>query len=95
MHNGSHRYYIGTKYAVREAQVTFDAEHAAFICHIQGFEDSIMAKPKGLTKQALMGNLAEFLNLPAYQLALPFSVEDQHRLELANLVGNTTFPDFA
>lgn len=95
MHIGSHRYYIGNKYAIREAEITFDPEHAAFVCYIQGFEDPVMAKPKGLTKQALMGDLAEFLNLPAYQLALPFSIEDRHRLELAKLVGDTTFPDFA
>jgi hypothetical protein len=42
-----------------------------------------------------MGDLARFMDLPTYQLALPFSVKDRQRLEMAMLCSDTTFPDFA
>lgn len=92
---GGHRYYVGNQYADSESEITFDPQNAAFICQPQGFENSITVGAKGLTKPDLIRDLAKLLELPAYQLALPFSVEDRQRLELAMLVGDTTFPDFA
>lgn len=92
---GGHSYYIGNQYAEREVEITFDPEHVAFVCRPQGFERPILIKAKGLTRVDLMGDLAELLDLPTYQLALPFSTKDRQRLELAKLVSDTTFPDFA
>ncbi len=45
---------------------------------------------RGLSKADLMGDLADLLQLPAYQLAFPFSVEDQRRLALVTSLTNTT-----
>jgi hypothetical protein len=92
---GGHSYYIGNQYAECEVKITFDPENVSFVCWPQGFEQSILMKAKGLTKADLMGDLAELLGLPTYQLALPFSAKDRLRLELARLVDDTTFPDFA
>lgn len=92
---GGHRYFVGNQYAGTEAEITFDPKSVAFICRPQGFENSITVEAKGLTKSDLMGDLAKLLELPVYQLALPFSVEDRQLLDLAMLVGDTTFPDFA
>ena len=92
---GGHSYYIGNQYAEREVEITFDPENVSFVCWPQGIEQSILIKAKGLNKIDLMGDLAELISLPTYQLALPFSAKDRIRLELARLVSDTTFPDFA
>lgn len=90
---GGHWYYIGTRYRSREVEITFDAEEVAFICQPAGSEEVVLVPALGLTRRELMGDLADILRLPAYQLALPFTRTDKQRLELAQFQTDTTFRD--
>jgi hypothetical protein len=92
-HIGGQMYYIGNRYARREVELLFDPEEAAFICRPEGIEDPIIMPARGLTKADLMGNLADLLHLPSYQLALPFTRENRLRLNLVQCWGDTTFRD--
>lgn len=90
---GGHWYYIGSRYRNRQVEITFDAEEVAFICQPASSEEAVHVPALGLTRRELMGDLAEILRLPAYQLALPFTKEDRQRLELAWFLTDTTFRD--
>jgi hypothetical protein len=74
-------------------EITFDADQVAFICRPEGCEECVSLPPQGLTKAELMGDLALLLELPVYQLALPFTVEEQRRLDLIGLITGRTLRD--
>jgi hypothetical protein len=44
-----------------------------------------------LTKEALMGELDPLTTIPAYQLALPFSLQAWREVILCQELGDTTF----
>jgi len=90
---GGQWYYIGTRHRNREVEITFDAEEVVFICQPAGSEEVVRVPALGLTTRELMGGFADFLRLPAYQLALPFTKEDRQRLELARFLSDTSFRD--
>jgi hypothetical protein len=50
--------------------VTFDSERALFRAQVKGLAEAIEIIPRGLTKEALMGEASTIAALPAYQLAL-------------------------
>lgn len=87
---GGHIYYVGNQWAKRAAEITFDPDQVAFICQPEGCDQQRKVLVKGLTKADLMGDLADLLQLPAYQLAFPFTVQDQRLLDLVNSLTDTT-----
>ncbi len=54
-----------------------------FLGQLDGSDAIITIVPQGLSKTELMGELANLLALPAYQLALPFTHEAWRQLEYA------------
>src|SRR3989440_10805314 len=87
---GSSEYYIGKQFARRCIEIRFDPDPIAFICHPEGSEELVRVPAQGLTKAVLMGELAALQALPAYLLALPFSLEAWRQCEYANnLIGTT------
>jgi transposase InsO family protein len=87
---GSSEYYIGKQFARRCIEIRFDPDPIAFICQPEGSEELVRVPAQGLTKAELMGELATMQALPAYQLALPFSLEAWRQCEYANhLIGTT------
>ena len=87
---GSFEYYIGKQFARRCIEIRFDPDPIAFICQPEGSEELVRVPAQGLTKAELMGELAAMQALPAYQLALPFSLEAWRQCEYANnLIGTT------
>jgi transposase InsO family protein len=87
---GSYWYNLGRQFARREVAITFDQQTWEWICRPPGTEQPFRFAVKGLTKEALMGDLAQVLALPAYQLALPFTREAWRQLELVRCMADTT-----
>ena len=75
-------YYVGHKWAKRAAEITFSYQP-------EGCDEQLKVLARGLTKADLMGDLADLLQLPSYQLAFPFTVEDQRLLDLVNCLTDT------
>jgi hypothetical protein len=87
---GSYWYNLGRQFADREVAISFDQQRWEWICCPAGTVQATRFAVKGLTKEALMGELAQVLALPAYQLALPFTREAWRQLELARCLADTT-----
>jgi len=87
---GTHWYNLGRQFARQELAITFDQQTWEWICRPAGTDHPTRFAVKGLTKAALMGDLALVLALPAYQLALPFTREAWRQLELARSLADTT-----
>jgi len=87
--------YISPKYHSRAIEITFDSERALFRAQVAGLAEVIEIIPRGLTKEALMGEASRIAALPAYQLALPFTHEAQHVMDYIPLVRRMTLCDFA
>jgi hypothetical protein len=88
-------YYLNPKYRGRAIEVTFDSERALFRAQVAGLTETIEIIPRGLTKEALMGEAAMIAALPAYQLPLPFTHEAQRVMDYIPLVRRMTLCDFA
>jgi transposase len=73
---GSYRYGIGTAFAGQQVEITFDPETQEFVCCSEDASQKVRLPAQGLTKQNLMGELGPLVALPAYQLALPFSLDE-------------------
>jgi transposase-like protein len=87
---GGFRYSIGTNYGHQDFEITFDPGAIVFQMQPEQGGDPISIPPKGLTKADLMGDLKLLLDLPAYQLAFPFTPTDRHRTSLAQFLAGTT-----
>jgi len=91
VHLGTYEYRFGYCYRGQTMEITFDLIHLAFVCQPEGALAPIVVPARGLTKADLMCDLAWMLALPAFQLAFPFSPEEQRRLALVNCLSGTTF----
>jgi hypothetical protein len=90
VHLGTYEYRFGYRYRGQTMEITFDPVHVTFVCQPEGATEPVMVSARGLTKADLMGDLAWMLALPAYQLAFPFSPEEQRRLALVECLSGTT-----
>ena len=90
VHLGRYDYRFGHRYNKHTMEITFDPVHVTFVCQPEGTLEPMVVPARGLTKAYLMGDLAWMLALPAYQLAFPFSPEDQRRLDLVECLSGTT-----
>jgi len=72
---GGYQYYLSTAWRGRTVELRFDPLQGCFIGQVEGVETTVTLAPQGLSKPELMGELADLLALPTYQLALPFSHE--------------------
>jgi hypothetical protein len=87
---GGTYYYINPKYGGRAIEVTFDAERALFRGQVAGVAEGIQIIPRGLTREALMGEAGTIAALPVYQLALPFTHEAQRVMDYMPLMRRIT-----
>ncbi len=71
-------------------ELQFDPLQACFIGRPEGIETTITLVPQGLSKPELMGELADLLAVPAYQLALPFTHAAWRQLEYTRTLAGTT-----
>jgi transposase InsO family protein len=87
---GGYEYYLGTQCHGRTLELSFDLLQGCFVGQPEGSDTAYTIVPQGLTKADLMGELSDFLALPAYQLALPFAQEVWRQLEYAHILAGTT-----
>ena len=81
---GTYNYYLDYHYDKQTMEITFDPSRVAFVCQPEETQSPIVVPAQGLAKVDLMGDLGMLLQLPVYQLALPFFPEDQRRLALVH-----------
>lgn len=86
---GTYTYYLDYHFDKQTMEITFDPSQVAFVCQPEASKPPIVVPAQGLTKADLMGDLATLLQLPVYQLALPFFPEDQRRLALVECLSGT------
>jgi transposase InsO family protein len=86
---GCYRYGLGVTFANQMVEITFDPQTQKFICQSEDTRQTARLPARGLTPQDLMGELEPLVALPAYQLALPFSINDWRHMQLAALTGTT------
>ena len=70
--------------------MTFDSEWALFRGQVAGVAEPVEIIPRGLTKEALMGEAGIIAALPAYQLALPFTHQAQRVMDYIPLMRRMT-----
>jgi hypothetical protein len=87
---GMQRYNAGRACARTTQELRFDPVSLTFTAKTVGKERIQSFAAKGLTKVDLMGELAPWTHLPAYQLAFPFTLEDWRATEYARLLRGTT-----
>ena len=90
MRIGGYEYYRRPDWTRQQIEFTFDPKTITFKLQPEEGGDPISIKPKGLTKAVLMGDLSLLLELPAYQLAFPFTPAERHRVSLAQFLTGTT-----
>ena len=87
---GAQRYNARTKFARQTLEITFDPQTREFICLPETTSQTIRLAARGLTKEALMGELDPLTTLPVYQLALPFSLQAWRETLTCQELGDTT-----
>lgn len=86
---GTQRYNVGLGHAQAMLEIHFDPATLEFVVQIAGTALTKRFLARGLTKTDLMGDWPE-IALPNYQFALPFTLEDWRKLELASCACGTT-----
>lgn len=86
---GAQRYNARMGHANQTLEISFDPQTAEFVCLPERSPHPVRLLAKGLTKEALMGELDPLLSLPAYQLALPFSRQAWREMTLCQGLGDT------
>jgi hypothetical protein len=87
---GAQRYNARTRFAHQTLEITFDPLSRQFVCLPETSPVSFRLAAKGLTKEALIGELDPLISIPAYQLALPFSRQAWREMSLCQSLTGTT-----
>jgi hypothetical protein len=87
---GSQRYNARMKCTRQTLEITFDPQTCEFICSPEKAGQSFRLAARGLTKEALIGELDPLTTFPMYQLALPFSRQAWRETLLCQDLGDTT-----
>ncbi len=87
---GGNVYYIGTKWQRHQLEIRFDATEQKFLCYDEPGNLIKQTAWKGDLHQSLMGNALPTLNLPSFQLHLPFTWDDIRAQHFLREVGDTS-----
>ena len=79
---GGHVYYLGKPWHSMQIEITFDPDDQHVICLNEAGDRQARCPIKGLTLDTLMGTMASYINLPVFQLALPFKWADFQAVRL-------------
>jgi hypothetical protein len=85
-------YYLGKQVGQRTVHITCDPTTLEFICHPEGMIEQFRRPIVHLTKEALLGELARFHEIPAYQLMLPFEPAAWRELMYTHLMAPAPQP---
>lgn len=79
---GRQVYYLGKPWQHVPLDITFDPTDQHLVCHNEVGDLVARCPIKGITLATLMGTLATWINLPVFQLALPFDWADFQAVRL-------------
>jgi hypothetical protein len=87
---GGYVYGLGQTWAKAQVQITFDPADVQFV--VQADDGHLIKRffPRGLSPDELLGEMSPLTQLPAFQLALPFSWQDWRRARLSGTLMGTT-----
>jgi transposase len=83
---GSHVYYLGKPWSATQIEITFDPDDRHLVCLNDAGDRQARCPIKGLTLDTLMGTMASYINLPTFQLALPFDWADFQAVRLLETI---------
>jgi transposase InsO family protein len=86
---GGHYYGLGVTFGSQMIEITFDPNTCEFICQSEDAQHSARLPARGLTPQDLIGELGPLVALPAYQLALPFSIPEWRQMQSSAILTGT------
>jgi transposase len=75
-------YYLGKPWRHTQLDITFDPADQHLVCHNAAGELVARCPIQGLSVDELMGMMAAYINLPLFQLALPFDWTDLQPVRL-------------
>lgn len=87
---GGQIYYLHHSWAKQQTEITFDPADQHLLFHSSDAQLIKRLPIQGLTKQALIGEMGPLVDLPAFQLALPFSWPEWRTAQLSRLLTGTT-----
>jgi hypothetical protein len=79
---GGHVYYVGAAWRFAQLDISFDPTQRQLVCLDQAGDVVARCPILDITPHSLMGDLAPYLTLPAFQLALPFEWADCQAVRL-------------
>ncbi len=79
---GGQVYHLGKPWRLTQVEITFDPDDQHVVCLNEAGDLQARCLIKGLTPDTLMGTMASFINLPVFQLALPFNWTDFQAVRL-------------
>jgi transposase len=83
---GRQVYYIGRPWQHTQLEITFDAADQHLVC-LDDAGDFVARMPiQGITIESLMGDMAAYVNLPLFQLTLPFEWADLRAVRLLETI---------
>jgi len=75
-------YYVSTKWKQQQIEIKFDPDIRQFQCFDATAELLKTFPLKGVSVESLMGDVFPLCHFPVFQLALPFSWEEQKVIRL-------------
>jgi len=79
---GGNAYYLGTPWRQHQVEITFQSDTQLLLVADEAGTLIKSLPPKGLSKEILMGKTADINRISPFQLALPFSWEEQQLARL-------------
>jgi hypothetical protein len=79
-------YYVGNKWKQQQVEVTFDPDTRRFRCSDSAGQVLKELPLQGISIEDLMGDVFPWVHFPVFQLALPFTWEEQQVIRLFEIV---------
>lgn len=87
---GGQVYFISTKLAQQQIEITFDTSDRHLVCRLADQHIFARLPLRGICKDTLMGSFAHHFNLPHFQLALPLDFSALNRVRLCAVLAGMT-----
>ena len=87
---GGHVYYLNLRLEKQQVEITVDPEDLLLVVHAGDGQLLKRLPPKGISADALLGEMSPLTNQPPFQLALPFTWQDWRQARLSGILTGTT-----
>ena len=87
---GGQVYYVGVEQKRMSLEITYDGQARQLCFHNAAGQEVTRRAIKGVSQEALLGAMEPYVNLPSFQLQLPFRWSDQGVIRLCEHMGGDT-----